>query len=76
MYDYTEFDEAFVRERVAQFRGQVQRRIDGALSEEEFRIFGKQKRKTRYAHYPRWVMMQISMGKLTRRYLVRIQTTP
>ena len=37
MYSYNEFDEAFVRERVAQFRGQVERRIDGSLSEDEFR---------------------------------------
>ena len=37
MYRYTDFDEAFVRSRVAQFSGQVQRRIDGALTEEEFR---------------------------------------
>ena len=37
MYDYTEFDEAFVRERVAQFRAQVERRIDGSLTEDEFR---------------------------------------
>ncbi|MFE3839144.1 nitrite/sulfite reductase [Pseudogemmobacter sonorensis] len=37
MYDYTDFDEAFVRERVAQFTAQVERRLDGSLSEEEFR---------------------------------------
>ncbi len=37
MYKYTEFDEAFVRERVAQFRGQVERRIDGSLTEDEFK---------------------------------------
>jgi len=37
MYDYTDFDEAFVRARVAQFRAQVQRRLDGNLTEEEFR---------------------------------------
>jgi sulfite reductase (NADPH) hemoprotein beta-component len=37
MYVYNDFDEAFVRERVAQFRGQVERRIDGSLTEEEFR---------------------------------------
>ncbi len=30
MYDYTDFDEAFVRDRVAQFRDQVDRRIDGS----------------------------------------------
>ena len=37
MYSYTDFDHDFVRARVDQFRGQVQRRIDGALSEDEFR---------------------------------------
>ncbi|WP_375254754.1 nitrite/sulfite reductase [Yoonia sp.] len=37
MYSYTEFDEAFVRNRVAQFRGQVERRVDGSLTEDEFK---------------------------------------
>ena len=37
MYRYSEFDEAFVRERVAQFRAQVERRIDGSLTEDEFK---------------------------------------
>ena len=37
MYSYSEFDENFVRARVAEFRGQVERRIDGALTEEEFK---------------------------------------
>jgi len=37
MYVYNDFDEAFVRARVAQFRGQVERRIDGSLTEDEFR---------------------------------------
>ncbi|MEM7724603.1 MAG: nitrite/sulfite reductase [Pseudomonadota bacterium] len=37
MYTYTDFDEAFVRSRVAQFRGQVKRRIDGSLTEDEFK---------------------------------------
>ncbi len=37
MYDYSEFDEAFVRARVAQFSAQVARRLDGALTEDEFR---------------------------------------
>ncbi|MBB1520697.1 nitrite/sulfite reductase [Aquipseudomonas guryensis] len=36
MYQYDEYDHALVRERVAQFRDQVQRRISGELSEEEF----------------------------------------
>ncbi len=36
MYRYDEFDEAIVRQRAAQFRGQVERRIDGSLTEEEF----------------------------------------
>jgi len=37
MYHYTDFDEAFVGSRVAQFRAQVERRIDGALTEDEFK---------------------------------------
>ncbi len=37
MYRYDEFDRTLVRERVAQFRGQVERRLSGELSEEEFR---------------------------------------
>jgi len=36
-YTYDEFDAAFVRTRVAEFREQVQRRLSGALTEEEFR---------------------------------------
>ena len=37
MYDYSDFDDAFVRARVEQFTGQVARRLDGSLTEEEFR---------------------------------------
>ncbi|MCK9992201.1 MAG: sulfite reductase (NADPH) hemoprotein beta-component [Alphaproteobacteria bacterium] len=37
MYRYDEFDHAFVQERVAQFRDQVTRRLNGELTEEEFR---------------------------------------
>ena len=37
MYSYSDFDEAFVRTRVAQFAHQVERRLDGSLTEEEFR---------------------------------------
>ena len=37
MYSYSEFDHAFLAERNAQFRAQVERRIDGSLTEEEFR---------------------------------------
>jgi len=37
MYTYNEFDEAFVRNRVAEFRDQVERRIDGSLTEDEFK---------------------------------------
>lgn len=37
MYRYDEFDERFVRERVAQFRDQVARRLDGSLTEDEFK---------------------------------------
>ncbi|MGL5446781.1 MAG: nitrite/sulfite reductase, partial [Rhabdaerophilum sp.] len=37
MYRYDEFDAGFVRERVAQFRDQVTRRLDGSLSDDEFK---------------------------------------
>ncbi len=37
MYKYNEFDAAFLAERNAQFRAQVERRIDGSLTEDEFR---------------------------------------
>jgi len=37
MYRYDEFDAAFVRQRVAQFRGQVERRLSGELTEDEFK---------------------------------------
>ena len=37
MYKYSDFDEAFVRTRAAQFRSQVERRVDGSLTEDEFR---------------------------------------
>ncbi len=37
MYSYSDFDEAFVRARVAQFANQVERRLDGSLTEDEFR---------------------------------------
>jgi len=37
MYQYDTFDHQFVRERVTQFRSQVERRLSGALTEEEFR---------------------------------------
>jgi len=37
MYLYSEFDEKFVRNRVEQFRGQVEKRLDGSLTEDEFK---------------------------------------
>lgn len=37
MYSYSDFDEDFVRARVDQFASQVARRLDGSLTEEEFR---------------------------------------
>ncbi|MEZ5893211.1 MAG: nitrite/sulfite reductase [Parvularculaceae bacterium] len=37
MYRYDEFDATLVAERVAQFRGQVQRRLAGDLTEEQFK---------------------------------------
>ncbi|MEM6851488.1 MAG: nitrite/sulfite reductase [Pseudomonadota bacterium] len=37
MYRYDEFDETLVRERVAQFRGQVARRKAGEITEDQFK---------------------------------------
>jgi sulfite reductase (NADPH) hemoprotein beta-component len=37
MYRYDEFDARFVGERVAQFRDQVERRLSGELTEDQFR---------------------------------------
>ncbi|MEM1004261.1 MAG: nitrite/sulfite reductase, partial [Pseudomonadota bacterium] len=37
MYRYSEFDTAFLEERNRQFRAQVERRIDGSLTEDEFK---------------------------------------
>ncbi len=37
MYKYNDFDAAFLAERNAQFRAQVERRVDGSLTEDEFK---------------------------------------
>jgi len=37
MYQYTDFDRRFIHERAAQYRDQLTRRLNGQLSEEEFR---------------------------------------
>ena len=37
MYRYDQFDSGFVRDRVARFRDQVERRVSGALNEDEFK---------------------------------------
>ncbi|WP_316014970.1 nitrite/sulfite reductase [Roseobacter sp. HKCCA0434] len=37
MYQYTDFDRAFVNTRVEEFRGQVARRLDGSMTEDEFK---------------------------------------
>ena len=37
MYEYSDFDAAFVAERNRQFRAQVERRLAGSLTEDEFR---------------------------------------
>ena len=37
MYQYDDFDAAFLAERNSQFRAQVERRLDGSLTEDEFK---------------------------------------
>ena len=36
MYRYDQYDHQIVKERVAQFKSQVERRLSGELSEDEF----------------------------------------
>jgi sulfite reductase (NADPH) hemoprotein beta-component len=37
MYRYDEFDETIVRERIAEFKGQVARRLSGEMTEDQFK---------------------------------------
>jgi sulfite reductase (NADPH) hemoprotein beta-component len=37
MYQYTDFDKQFVRNRAAQYRDQLERNLAGTLSDDEFR---------------------------------------
>ena len=37
MYSYQPFDKDFVKDRVAEFRSQTQRRIDGVITEDEYK---------------------------------------
>jgi len=37
MYQYTDFDRQFIRERAAQYRDQLHRNLNGTLSDDEFR---------------------------------------
>src|SRR5437762_12582966 len=37
MYQYTEFDKQFVRNRAAQYRDRLERNLAGTLSDDEFR---------------------------------------
>ena len=37
MYQYTEYDQNFLRERVAEFREQTERRLNDQLSEDEYK---------------------------------------
>ena len=37
MYNYSDFDKQFVRARIEEFHGQIARRLDGSLSEDEFK---------------------------------------
>ena len=37
MYRYDEFDAQIVKDRAAQFRGQVERRLKGEITEDQFK---------------------------------------
>ena len=37
MYKYTDFDTAYLHQRIKEFKLQTQQRIDGVLSEDEYK---------------------------------------
>ena len=56
MYRYDEFDRQFVLQRTAQFADQVQRRLSGELSEDEFKPLRLKTRALRRTERQPWVM--------------------
>lgn len=68
MYQYTEFDQSFVRSRAAQFRDQLERWQSGKLSEDDFRPLRLQNGWYVQRHAP-MLRVAIPYGELSSRQL-------
>jgi sulfite reductase (NADPH) hemoprotein beta-component len=71
MYRYDELDQAFVDERVAEFRDQMRRHLAGELSEDEFRPLRLRNGLYLQRHAP-MLRIAIPYGLLTSRQLARL----
>jgi sulfite reductase (NADPH) hemoprotein beta-component len=68
MYVYSDFDRAFVRQRAAQFRDQLERHLAGELGEEEFRALRLQNGWYIQRHAP-MARIAVPYGELSSRQL-------
>ncbi|MFG5408548.1 nitrite/sulfite reductase [Piscinibacter sakaiensis] len=68
MYQYTDFDRHFVRQRAAQYRDQLQRHLAGQLGEDEFRALRLQNGWYVQRHAP-MLRVAVPYGELSARQL-------
>src|ERR1700712_709125 len=68
MYQYTDFDKQFVRQRAAQFRDQLERNLSGRLPEDEFRALRLQNGWYVQRHAP-MLRVAVPYGELSSRQL-------
>jgi sulfite reductase (NADPH) hemoprotein beta-component len=68
MYQYTDFDRQFVRQRAAQYRDQLQRNLAGQLSDDEFRPLRLQNGWYVQRHAP-MLRVAVPYGELSSRQL-------
>jgi sulfite reductase (NADPH) hemoprotein beta-component len=73
MYQYTEFDKQFVRQRAAQFRDQLDRNLAGKLPEDEFRALRLQNGWYVQRHAP-MLRIAVPYGELDSRQLRTLAT--
>ncbi|MCX7240457.1 MAG: nitrite/sulfite reductase [Burkholderiales bacterium] len=73
MYQYTEFDRQFLRSRAAQYRDQLQRNLQGSLSDDEFRPLRLQNGWYLQRHAP-MLRVAIPYGELAARQLRALAT--
>jgi len=71
MYIYDEIDQKLVEQRVAQFRGQTQRFLNGQLTEDEFRVLRLQNGLYIQRHAP-MLRVAIPYGMLTSKQLLTL----